>query len=164
MLASGSSYCSPLARLTLSGMLLCGHETVSTPFLVDSGVDDNFISQDLAQQAHLPVETLPKLKIILDLDMEVLAGIMHWTQTITLIVSGNHLERIRFFLTCSSSFPGVFRALWLARHNPQDAWETGELACGLPHQLSTFGGQPLFRGLGSCSGDPRPVPDPEGVP
>ncbi|TWW59873.1 hypothetical protein D4764_06G0014030 [Takifugu flavidus] len=50
------------------GTLLWGQETVSVAFLVSSGADDNFIRQDLARQARLPVKTLPELKTILGLD------------------------------------------------------------------------------------------------
>lgn len=83
-------------------------------FLVDLGAEDNFISQDLARQSRHPVETLPEPKTILALDREVLARIMHWTQMITLVVSRNHREQIRFFLIRSSSSRGVLGALWLA--------------------------------------------------
>lgn len=71
---------------------------MSAVLLVDTGADVNFISQDLARQAHIPVKTLPELKTILGLNGEVLARITHRTQTITLMVSGNHLELIRLHL------------------------------------------------------------------
>uniref|UniRef100_A0A674PMU1 Gypsy retrotransposon integrase-like protein 1 n=1 Tax=Takifugu rubripes TaxID=31033 RepID=A0A674PMU1_TAKRU len=124
---AGSSSCSPPVRLTLSGTLLWGQESVPTTFLVDSGADGNFISQDLARQVRLPLETLPEPKTILGLDGEVLARITHRTQAITLIISGNHREQIHFFLIRSSSSPGVLGSPWLALHNPQFDWPTGRL-------------------------------------
>uniref|UniRef100_A0A674MXQ5 Gypsy retrotransposon integrase-like protein 1 n=1 Tax=Takifugu rubripes TaxID=31033 RepID=A0A674MXQ5_TAKRU len=114
-------------RLTLSGTLLWGQESVPITFLVDSGADGNFISQDLARQARLPLETLPEPKTILGLNGEVLARITHRTQAITLIISGNHREQIHFFLIRSSSSPGVLGSPWLALHNPQFDWPTGRL-------------------------------------
>lgn len=127
VLASGSSSCSSPARLTLSGMLFWGQESVSVSLLVDSGADDNFISLDLARQAHLPVEPLPEPRMILGLDGEVLAKITHRTQTITPIVSGNHWEQIQFYLIRSSSSPGVLGAPRLARHNPLIDWSAKRL-------------------------------------
>lgn len=71
--------------------------------------------------------TLPELKTILVLNGEVLARITHRIHTITLVVSGNHREQIRFYIIRSSSSPGVLGAPWLARHKPPIDWLAGRL-------------------------------------
>lgn len=119
VLASSPSSCSTLSRLKLPGTLLWGQKSVSASFIVDS-----FISQDLATQARIPVETLPEPKTILGLDGEVLTRITQQTQTIPLIVSRTHRAKFHLFLIPASSSPGVLGAPWLARHNPQIDWLT----------------------------------------
>ncbi|TWW57368.1 Retrotransposon-derived protein PEG10 [Takifugu flavidus] len=122
VLASAS--CSVLPRLTLPCTLRWGRESISAPFLVDSGADDSFISQDLAVQARVPIETLPEPRPVIGLNGEVLAMVTHQTQPLTLIVSGNHREQIRLLVIPASSSPGVLGSPWLARHNPQIDWST----------------------------------------
>eukprot|EP00066_Takifugu_rubripes_P029726 XP_011618992.1 PREDICTED: uncharacterized protein LOC105419240 [Takifugu rubripes] len=122
VLASAS--CSVPPRLTLPCTLRWGRESVSAPFLVDSGADDSFISQGLAVQARVPIETLPEPRPVIGLNGEVLAMVTHQTQPLTLIVSGNHREQIRLLVIPASSSPGVLGSPWLARHNPQIDWST----------------------------------------
>lgn len=73
----GPFSCSAPARLTLPCILLWCQESVSAPFLVDSGTDDSFISQELAMQARIPFETLPEPRYILGPNGEVLAKVTH---------------------------------------------------------------------------------------
>lgn len=89
--------------------------------------DDNFISQDLARQSRIPVETLPDPKTIPGLDGAVLARITHQTQTMTLNVSVNHCKQISFFLIPASSSPGELGAPGLTGHSPQIDWSTRRL-------------------------------------
>lgn len=60
-----------LLHLTLTGTFIWGRESVFVPFLVYSGADDSFISQDLAVQARIPVETLPEPRPMLGLNGKV---------------------------------------------------------------------------------------------
>lgn len=75
-----------------------GQESVSGPFSVDSSTDDSFISQDLAMQARIPIETMPEPRPVLGLNGKVLVTVTHQTQPLKLIVSGNHQEHIRLLL------------------------------------------------------------------
>nr|AAG60684.1 gag-protease [Takifugu rubripes] len=133
VLASAS--CSVLPRLTLPCTLRWGRESVSAPFLVDSGADDSFISQDLAAQARVPIETLPEPRPVIGLNGEVLAMVTHQTQPLTLIVSGNHREQIR----CSSSrilFPSGSRVFLAGSHNPQIDWSTRRVSWSVACQAN----------------------------
>lgn len=93
--------------------------------LVDSGVDDFFLDQNLARQAGLPLVKFAEPNLVLDLDGPTLTRVTHQIDSVMLLVSGN--QQIQFFLIPSSSAPAILRSPWLARHNPQIDWSTGSL-------------------------------------
>ncbi|TWW71216.1 Retrotransposon-like protein 1 [Takifugu flavidus] len=157
-------------------------ESVSGPFLVDSGTGDSFISQDLAMQARIPIKTLPEPRPILGLNGEVLATVKHQTQPLTLIVSRNHQEQIRLFIIPASSSPGVLGPTAFALHPPPRLlaqtspgelrrWGVPPMWSGRVVKSSAAGREPLQFSWGPHPGKWRrvpvaqqSVPDPGGVP
>ena len=84
------------------------------PFFVfiDSGSDENFIDFDLCSRAQLKLDLLPEPKEVFALDGRLLTRVTHRTTPVSLLLSGNHQELIRFLLfppprpPLCSVFPG----------------------------------------------------------
>lgn len=90
-------------------------------------MDNSFPDWDLARWSKIPIETLTEPKTVLGLDGRTLAKVAHRTAPLTLLISGNHQERIQYFLIHLSYSPGVLSSPWLACHNPQFDWSAGRL-------------------------------------
>lgn len=86
--------CPSPSRVVLHRTLLWAHEKLPLSLLINSGADDSFIDGNLARQAGLPVVELTDPKTVLDLNGGTLARVTHRTETLTLLVSGNHCEHI----------------------------------------------------------------------
>lgn len=100
-----ASLCSSVVPLTLSAM-------------VDSGAEDNFVDEEVAQQAGFPIESLETPIVVRALDGKFLALVTHQTTPLQLILSGNHRELISLKLMQSPSAPIVLGHPWLVLHNP----------------------------------------------
>ena len=95
--------------------------------LIDSGADDCFIDFEFAKQASIPVVRLPNPLAMTSLNGNFLGKITHETVPVTLTVSGNHFETIRFKVLHSSAAPVVLGKTWLLRHNPSISWVTNKI-------------------------------------
>lgn len=85
--------CPSPSRVVLHRTLLWAHEKLPLSFLINSGANDSFI--DLKSgKAGLPVVELTDPKTVLDLNGRTLARVIHRTEALTLLVSGNHCEHI----------------------------------------------------------------------
>ncbi len=90
--------------------------------LVDSGAEGNFLDFSFAKHLHIPIITLDHRIVVKALNGQSLPPVTHSTTPVTLITSGNHTERIIFFLTDSPLAPVVLGHLWLTKHNPRIDW------------------------------------------
>lgn len=163
VLASTASSRSLPSRLILPGTLFGGESSLPVDLLIDSGADDSFIDETLARQAGLPLVRLAEPRVVQDLDGRTLARASFRTDTLSLLVSGNHHEQIQFFLIPSSACPVILGSPWLATHNPQLDWSAGtvtawSVAC---HSRCLRSAQPPVP-LTSCA-SPPPA-DLSGVP
>ena len=69
--------------------------------------DENFIDYDLCSQAQLRLDLLPEPMEVFALDGCLLARVTHRTTPVSLLLSGNHQELIRFFVIPSPTSPVV---------------------------------------------------------
>lgn len=111
--------------MVLQWSLLWAHERLPLTLLIDSGAD--VVDEKLARQAGLPLVKLTEPKLLLDLDGRTLVSSIYQTNTVMLVVSGNHGEGIQLYLISSSSAPAILGSPWLTRHSPQIDWSTGSL-------------------------------------
>ncbi len=96
--------------------------------LVDSGAEGNFLDFSFARHLHIPIVTLDHRIVVKALNGQSLPPVTHSTTPVTLITSGNHTERIIFFLTDSPLAPVVLGHPWLTKHNPRIDWGQSSVA------------------------------------
>ncbi len=96
--------------------------------LVDSGAEGNFLDFSFARHLHIPIITLDHRIVVKALNGQSLPPVTHSTTPVTLITSGNHTERIIFFLTDSPLAPVVLGHPWLTKHNPRIDWGQSSVA------------------------------------
>lgn len=100
-------FCLPsVVALDSAGKASLGRFLPPVPLMVDSGADDSFIDETLARQAGLPLVELDQPRVIQDLNGRTLAHATCHTASLTLLVSGNHREKIQLFLISSTASPG----------------------------------------------------------
>ncbi len=90
--------------------------------LIDSGVESDFMDSGLARRLRLPSVALAYPILARTLCGTLLTRITHATKFVTLTLSGNHAEEIRFLLIHSPTAPVVLGHIWLAKHNPHIDW------------------------------------------
>ncbi|KAL2093003.1 hypothetical protein ACEWY4_010315 [Coilia grayii] len=78
-----------------------------------------------AQQMGIESHLLPSLVPARALDGHLLGRITHVTDSVGLLSSRNHQERIRFHLLCLPGEPIVLGLPWLRLHNPRIEWRAG---------------------------------------
>ena len=81
---------------------------VTTPVFLDSGADENFIDRDFVKTHNIPVSPLPGPKRVDALDGRLISNVTLITAPLTLQLSGNHSEQIRFFCYPLTSLPSHF--------------------------------------------------------
>ena len=86
-----------------------GLETLSVGALVDSGADECLMDVTLARQVGVPLEPMDTTLSAQVLDGHNLGNISHRTIPISLTISGNHSEIIRFFIIHCT--PGIRTAV-----------------------------------------------------
>lgn len=77
--------------------------------LIDSGADENFLDYSLAAQLNLPVLSLDSPLVANALNGKKLTDITHVSSPVSLLVSGNHRERIQLHIIESPHSPVVAR-------------------------------------------------------
>ena len=100
---------------------------LSVGALIDSGADGNFIDHEFATQAGIPLAPLDEPLNARAIDGHKLARISHQTLPVSLAISGNHNETIRFMVLSSPSTPLVLGRPWLEQHNPHITWSDGKI-------------------------------------
>ena len=108
-------------HLLLPATLFFSNQITLSAF-IDSGCERNLIDSDLVQQ--LRIETIPLTKPlrVSAIDGKKLHQVTHQTQPLELLISGNHLETLTFFVFPSACSPLVLGFEWLERHNPHINW------------------------------------------
>ncbi|XP_038149602.1 uncharacterized protein LOC119788967 isoform X2 [Cyprinodon tularosa] len=71
------------------------------------------------------------------LDGKPLSFVTHTTEPIELVVSGNHHEKLNFFVFPSPQSPVVLGHPWLSLHNPHLNWREGRVESWSLHCLSS---------------------------
>ena len=84
-----------------------GLETLLVGALVDSGADECLMDVTLARQAGVPLESMDTTLSEQALDRYTLGKISYRTIPISLTISGNHSERILFFIIHAPTAPLV---------------------------------------------------------
>lgn len=77
-------------RFTVQASLSTPTGLLQLSALVDSGAEDNFIDQEMAEQAGFTTEPLETPIAVRALDGKLLARVTHQTPPLHLQVSGNH--------------------------------------------------------------------------
>ena len=113
----------PLFPVTLSW----SGQSFSLGALVDSGADECLIDHSFALQAGIPLVPLEKPLTAHAIDGHRLGLITHQTTPLTLTISGNHVESVRFMVLHSSSSSLVLGRPWLEKHNPHISWSSGKI-------------------------------------
>lgn len=99
---------------TVSGL----SSSVNLQVLVDSGADDNFINSDFVYSTKFPAVRMDSPKRVSANDGSPLESITQQIVTLSLTISSNHHEHLRFLVIPSPSSPMVFGLPWLKLHNP----------------------------------------------
>ena len=71
-------------------------QTLSIGALIDSGADDNLIDSEFAVQSGIPLVPLPSPLSVQALNGNYLGKVTHQTTSLSLAISGNHVETISF--------------------------------------------------------------------
>lgn len=109
-------------RTLLSAVLWWGDQQLEVGALVDSGAEENFIDASLVKQWNLPTESMEKPLVANALTGVRLAQITHTTVPVSLTLSGNHHEQLRFLVINAPHVPIVLGHPWLVKHNPHIDW------------------------------------------
>ncbi len=90
--------------------------------LIDSGAEGDFMDSGLATSLEISSVALAEPISARTLCGTLLTNITHVTKFVTLTLSGNHAEEIRFLLIHSPTAPVVLGHTWLVKHNPHIDW------------------------------------------
>ena len=82
--------------------------------------DDNFIDDAFVRSANLPIGKMDTPRPV-----SVIDGRLLKTETLSLNISGNHHEHLRFLVISSPSSTMVLGLPWLKIHNPHIDWVSG---------------------------------------
>lgn len=115
------------SRSTISAVLRWGTTSVVCSALIDSGAEGNFVDERWAIEHGLPLHELKDTPTALALDGRVLSSIHLATALVSLTTSGNHQERISFFVFQSPMAPIVLGHPWLTKHNPHINWSDSSI-------------------------------------
>ena len=98
--------------------------------LIDSGADDNFICPTLVHRLGVPTSRLATPLETNVLTGVALAAVDIITAAVHLLVSGNYIERIVFYMMKSPRVPLVLVRPWLQCQNPHIDWIKGIIMPG----------------------------------
>uniref|UniRef100_A0A8C1LRZ5 Gypsy retrotransposon integrase-like protein 1 n=1 Tax=Cyprinus carpio TaxID=7962 RepID=A0A8C1LRZ5_CYPCA len=137
-------------RSVLQASLQFNKTSYQVSALIDSGAEGDFMDNELAARLGVPSVPLAEPISARTLCGTHLTRITHSTRFITLTLSGNHAEEIRFLLIHSPSTPLVLGHTWLVKHNPHIDWTLNSVLAWSPFCLSQCLG-PAFSPVMSCS-------------
>ena len=99
-----------------------GKRVIKVDAFLDSGAVDCFMDSQWAGDMRIPAHPLSKPCSVTALDGRPLGtgSVTKITNLLSMQVAfGNHVERIRFFLVESPTYPIVLGHSWLRKHKPQ---------------------------------------------
>jgi len=103
------------------------HEGVSVGALLDSGATGLFISKKLAERQGFKLEKLDKPIKVRNVDgSDNKRGSIIHEEEVNLYYRG-HVERVRMDVCELGKTEVILGIPWLAAHNPEINWETGEV-------------------------------------
>jgi len=103
------------------------HEGVSVRALLDSGATGLFMSKRLAERQGFKLEKLNKPIKVRNVDgSDNNGGSIIYEVEVNLYYRG-HIERVRMDVCELGKTEVILGMLWLAAHNPEINWETGEV-------------------------------------
>ena len=154
-----SKLCKPLFKVSLH----FSNMTHSLSALVDSGAEANLMDTELARRLGIKSLPLSTPIPVRALDGHRLGSIASVTSPISMTISGNHQETIRFHLLHSPSQPLILGSPWLRLHNPHLDWASGTVkewgdnchqtclhAATLPPNSVSNSPAPDLRGVPEC--------------
>lgn len=105
------------------------------PFLavIDSGVEDNFLDEQVVAQAGCKLEVLERPIKVYALNGRILGMVKHHTIPMEMVLSGNHHEMVTFHIFQSPHSPLVLGDPWLKMLNPHIDWSQGRIIGYSPH-------------------------------
>lgn len=104
-------------RMLLSAVIHMPTRSHSTQALLDSGAEQNLIDCDLVRLLGIQMRPLDVPVSVTALNGQSLPLVTHQTEPLSLILSGNHHKRLRFFVFSSPESPVVLGFPWFERHN-----------------------------------------------
>uniref|UniRef100_A0A3Q3B4W6 ribonuclease H n=1 Tax=Kryptolebias marmoratus TaxID=37003 RepID=A0A3Q3B4W6_KRYMA len=133
----GRSLSSKSPRFALPAVIQVNQDSLELSALVDSGCEQNLIDKSLVSQLNIKTVRLEAPIRVTALDGRGLHTITHQTESVQLIISGNHHEMISFFVFPSPNPPIVLGFKWLQLHNPHLNWTQGRVEAWSPECLSS---------------------------
>ncbi len=118
--------------------------------LIDLGAEGDFMDSGLTIHLGLPSVVLAEPISARTLCSTLLTRITHATKFVTLTLSGNHAEDIRFLLIHSPTAPVLLGHIWLVKHNPHIDWSLNSVLGWSPFCLAQSLGV-AFSPVMSCS-------------
>lgn len=118
---------SPPDRPQLDATLLWRRQSLPLTALIDSGADESLIDGAVCLQLGIETEPLDVPLETKALNGMLLATINQKTAPVTVHLSGNHQEVIRFYVIDSPHVPLILGFPWLKLHNPHVDWTTGKV-------------------------------------
>lgn len=106
-------------RTTFSALLHWAGSSASCTALVDSGAELNFVDVAWARDQGIPLIERRDFTPVHALDDSILSRVRFATAPVSLTISGNHQEKISFFVFHSPYSPVVLGHPWLVEHSPQ---------------------------------------------
>lgn len=160
----GGSNSGQKPRLQLPVTLEMLQITHSCTALLDSGSEQNLISLDLAERLGVPLVRLEPPIPVRAINNQVFTKISFHTGPVSLCTSGNHREKLTFFVLDSPDTPLTLGYPWLCLHNPHLDWEGQRVVSWSPFCHSNCLTSARFPGPGEATGTDEYVPDLSGVP
>lgn len=118
-------------QVSVSASLTCTGVTLLCQSLVDSGADDNLIEVELVNELQIPLEPLVKPQKANALDGRLIATVTHQTESVSLVISSNHHEKIQLHMLPSPISPVVLGLPYLKLHKPKKS-KSIQCSAGLP--------------------------------
>ena len=102
-------------------------QTLRVGAIIDSGADENFMDAQLARSATLPLVALECPLAVSALDGHNLGPITHRSIPLSMTISGNHVERIRFYILRTPHSPLILGRPRLELHIPHVSYSEGRI-------------------------------------
>lgn len=95
----------------------------SLQVLIDPRAEQSFMDASLAIKLKIDTQALPHSLQVTALNGQLLPNITHVTESVSLTLSGNHIEMLQFYAFHAPLTPLVLGFPWLRQHNPVLDWK-----------------------------------------